>query len=363
MIGYGILGCGWVASSHAAAVKALDSDGVRLVAVADADRSRAEQVAEQYDAPHVYADYHELLERPDVQAVSICLPDFLHHVAAIEAARAGKHVLCEKPLAVNTEAAMDMLQEFEQRHLNLGIVLNHRYSPDNMRVKRAMEREGIGDVVLGTLVHSSALSGNEDGRSPWRGKPNRAAGGVLASQGIHFIDQLLWFMGPAVAVKALTNNVKGISESEDVAAVVLRVASGALATVAATNAAPVYSDLAGTHLELHGTQGRIVLSQGQLTIFESKIQEQAPEVRLPELGSAPAGDFGRGHFYVVADFVLALRNGEPPPVSSEDGAHLTAVLDAAYRSASSGLEEPVTAILTAYRSMKPTVKGDYLLWR
>src|SRR3712207_9083764 len=98
--GYGIIGCGWVADAHAWGVRALADAGVRLVAVADRDRERASAIAARFDVEGIHQDFHELLARDDIAAVSVCLPDFLHHEAVLAAARAGKHVLCEKPLAL-----------------------------------------------------------------------------------------------------------------------------------------------------------------------------------------------------------------------------------------------------------------------
>ena len=98
--GYGIIGCGWVAPGHAVGARALRSAGVHLVAAADAEQGRLDVFADEFAIPNRYADDRDLLARDDVQAVSICLPDFLHHYVALAALQAGKHVLCEKPLAM-----------------------------------------------------------------------------------------------------------------------------------------------------------------------------------------------------------------------------------------------------------------------
>ena len=146
--GYGIIGCGWVAPAHAWGVRALEPAGVRLVAVADQDVDRAERLAHDFNVPHVYADYRDLLRRPDVQAVSICLPDFLHCEATVAAAAASKHVLCEKPLARSLSEADGMIAACERRGVALGLIMNHRYFPDNLRTKRAIRdgAQGVADV-------------------------------------------------------------------------------------------------------------------------------------------------------------------------------------------------------------------------
>src|SRR5262249_13863080 len=207
-----------------------------------------------YGSPDVHDDYLDLLSREDVDAVSICLPDYLHHGAALAAAEAGKHVLCEKPLALDLAEAGEMVEAFERRGPSLGLVMNHRFAPDNLRVHRAIREGAIGRILMAGVLHSSALTGNDDGSSPWRGRRRLAAGGILATQAIHFLDLLLWFAGPAVAVKGWTQSlVRTELDYEDTAALALSLDSGALATLVTTNGTPIMDDLSGTRIELHGS--------------------------------------------------------------------------------------------------------------
>jgi predicted dehydrogenase len=174
--GYGIIGCGWVASAHAWGVRSLRDEDVRLVAVADTDADRARTLAAAFDVPHAFEDYRRLLERDDVNAVSICVPDYLHREAVVAAAAAGKHVLCEKPLALDVAGADEMIDLCSRHDVALGLVMNHRYSPDNIRVKNALRDGALGQVLMGSVLHSSALTGDPAGVSPWRGRRGMAAG-------------------------------------------------------------------------------------------------------------------------------------------------------------------------------------------
>jgi predicted dehydrogenase len=348
--GYGIIGCGWVASAHAWGVRALNGADVRLVAVADTDVGRANRLAGEFQVPHVYADYRDLLAREDVHAASICLPDFLHRDAAVAAAVAGKHILCEKPLARDLAEADEMVEACERHGVALGLVMNHRYFPDNIRVKNAIRDGAFGRPLIGQVIHSSALTGDPSGRSPWRGRKGLAAGGILTTQAIHFLDLLLWFMGPVRAVKAWADTlVRADQEYEDTAALALRLRSGALATLATTNGAPIMDDFTGTRLEIHGTEGYVVLEGDRLRLASMRAGAALPEVRLPPL---PAGAdrvvFGPGHAYEIVDFVTAVRRGGPPPVPGADGRHLTAVLSAAYASAHDEKEVEIEEHLTVY---------------
>jgi predicted dehydrogenase len=348
--GYAILGCGWVAEAHAWGVRALEEDGVRLVAVADRDIERANTLASAFDVPSVHADYGELLERDDVHAVSICLPDFLHLEATLAAAQAGKHVLCEKPLALDLAGADAMIEACDRRGVALGLVMNHRYSPDNIRVKNAIAGGALGRILAAGVLHSSCLTGDPAGTSPWRGRKGLAAGGILTTQAIHFLDLLLWFAGPATAVKAWVERLfRNEQDYEDTAVLALKLRSGALATLTTTNGTPITDDFTGTRVEIHGTEGYAMLEGDELRLFSARNDFLPPDVSLPP---APRGAeqviFGLGHVYEVMDFVRAVRRGDPPPVPGVDGRHLTAVLSAAYASAATDKGARVDERLPAY---------------
>jgi len=352
--GYGIVGCGWVAPSHGWGVRALADEGVRLIAVADKDLRRAKHIAEEFGAQFATQAYEELLQRDDIDAVSICLPDFLHRNAALAAAAAGKHVLCEKPLALNVAEADEMVLAFERAGLALGLVMNHRYAADNIRVKRAIQDGAIGRILVASVVHSSALTGNDDGSSPWRGRRGLVAGGILTTQAIHFLDLLLWFAGPVSSVKAWADNlVHPRLDYEDTAALALKLQSGAVATLATTNGAPIMDDITGTRIELHGTEGHIVLDAGRVRVAQLRDGAALPEVQLPAPPKEAVGMFGVGHIHEIADFVRSIRRGDPPPVPGADGRHLMAVLSAAYASCNDDREVQVREHLPVYQQSSP----------
>ena len=352
--GYGLIGCGWVASAHAWGVVAGAGEGVRLVAVSDIDTKSADAIADRFDAEAVYEDFEDVLRRDDISAVSVCVPDFLHRQVVLAAAAAGKHVLCEKPLAMNVAEVDEMIAACNAAGVQLGMIMNHRYGPDNIRIRDAMTSSAIGNQLLGSIVHSSGLTGPLD-TSPWRGKESRAAGGVLSTQAIHFLDLLLWFMGPVQAVQAMTGKLHwDIQDHEDTAVLALKLRSGALATLTTTNGSPIMDDFTGTRIELHGTDGWVVMEGDVLRHFEGVPEYELPGIDLPD---APAGaseiEFGVGHVHEVLDFVRAIRAGEDAPVPASDGRHLMAVIESAYRSAAEGEEIEVDAAGDGYTTSPP----------
>src|SRR5688500_16676650 len=177
--GYGIIGCGWVASSHAWGVRALADDDVALICVADMDAARADDIAGRFGASKTASDYRELLADDAVDAVSVCLPDHMHHDVVVAAAEAGKHILCEKPLSLTVDEADAMLSACERNGVQLGFVMNHRYARGNILAKRAVVAGALGRPLIASALHASGLSGDPSGASPWRGRRRLSAGGVL----------------------------------------------------------------------------------------------------------------------------------------------------------------------------------------
>jgi UDP-N-acetyl-2-amino-2-deoxyglucuronate dehydrogenase len=236
--------------------------------------------------------------------------------------------------------------------------MNHRFVPDNMRVHRAVRDGAIGRILMAGVVHSSALTGNDDYSSPWRGRRGRAAGGILATQAIHFLDLLLWFAGPVAAVKAWTETlVRTELDYEDTGALALKLASGALATLVTTNGTPIMDDLSGTRIELHGSEGYFVLEGDELRDHAVRDGYELPDINLPPPPEEAERLFGLGHIYEIAEFVRSIREGAASPVPAVDGAHLMAVLSAAYSSARDDRELPVLEFRDAYSD--PEVEIDF----
>jgi UDP-N-acetyl-2-amino-2-deoxyglucuronate dehydrogenase len=351
--GYGIIGCGWVASAHAWGIRSLAADGVSLIGVADRDEPRAGDLAARFGASMTTPDYRELLANDAIDAVSICLPDHMHHEVTIAAAEAGKHILCEKPLSLTVDEADDMLMACERNGVQLGLVMNHRYAPGNILARRAVASGALGRPLIASALHASGLRGDPQGASPWRGRRRLSAGGVLSTQAIHFLDLLLWFGGPVTAVQAWTDLLASPDQDhEDTVGVVLKMGSGALATLTATSASPIMDDFTGTRIELHGTGGYVVLDGDELRTAELA---DGPELAPPHLPPIPSGAeeivFGSGHVYEVMDFVRTVSSGGTAPIPGCDGRHLTAVIEAAYRSARDGgavlVDEPTVAYTAA----------------
>ena len=170
-----------------------------------------------------------MLARPDIDAVSICVPSGLHAQVAVDALQAGKHVLVEKPIALSLADADRMIAVARECGLRLGVVLQNRYNSPMQQVRRAVDEGRLGRLYLGNACvrwYRPQSYYDDEWHGTWA-----MDGGALMNQSIHHIDALQWFMGPVQSVQAYTATLAHRMEAEDVGVAVLRFVSGALGTV------------------------------------------------------------------------------------------------------------------------------------
>jgi predicted dehydrogenase len=316
----GIIGAGGMGKVHAAAYRKLPE--VAVAVVADTDRARGEAVAAEFGAQYV-ADYQAMFDRVD--AVSVCLPHTLHRAAWEAAAAAGKHILCEKPLATTVADCAAIVAAARSAHVLLMIGLTHRFLPENMLVKDLLDAGAIGDVVM---AQDTILAGVPAAGLGWRGTLALAGGGVFMDNGVHAVDRLRWWLGSDVVwVAGRVANRLHISEGEDTGQALLAYANGAQATV--TQSRAVARPASTSVTELVGTQGVIrVHSWGEVQIARAGATawETVPVTRTRS-----------GHEGEIAEFVAAVREGRPPSVSGEDGAIAVETVLAIYRASERGV--------------------------
>ncbi len=336
-IGYGIIGAGWILPNHAIGVRQLRDQGVELTAIADLDERRARRAAEEFGARAWTTDYRELLARDDIQIVSLCLPHHLHKAVAIEAARAGKHVLCEKPLAQDVDEADAMIAAAREAGVALSVIFQHRYDPPFRRLHRAIRQGAFGRILLVEAFHRCPNQTAAEFRDPWRERGETGGGGVMMMQTIHFVDVLLWCLGPVESVLARVDALVLARDIEDSGAAVLRFKCGTIGTVVSTEAA---STERISRIEVHGTSGTAVRENNRWVRWEPAAEhfEELPEDDEPQLTEAEHARllFGTGHIKQIADFVARVRRGLPPSVTAEDGRQATAVVRAMYESSRTG---------------------------
>lgn len=187
-VGIGVIGCG-IGKWH---LEGYDTDPrARVIAVSGLE-DRCKDLAKEHNVPNVYTDYRELLANPDIQAVSIAVPNFLHVPIGLDAIAAGKHVLIEKPLARTTEEGEKLVRAAEDAGLVLGIVLNRRSRADMQALKRHIDRGALGEIY-----HARAYWNRRagiPGLGSWFTSKDGAGGGPLIDLGVHVLDMALWLI-------------------------------------------------------------------------------------------------------------------------------------------------------------------------
>jgi len=334
-IGFAILGAGMVADYHRQAIEANEELGARLVAVGHYNRSKFDAIRARFGVPCVSQE--DLLADPAVQVVCICTPSGQHFDQAMAAARAGKHVLVEKPMALSLADADAMIQACDEAGVKLGVVLQRRAGPLFERVQRAISAGDLGELTLGLVTIPYHRPQAYFDQADWRGTWALDGGGVLMNQGIHLVDLLVWYMGDPVEVRAQAATLHRDIEVEDTLAAALRFGNGALATITATTTA----DPGFPHrIEIYGTKGGIQI-EGEAALRWELADPAGAAVEPPELGTAasagaggdPRGIAATGHIAIVRDFIEALRDGRAPHIDGREGRRSLAAVLAVYQAA------------------------------
>lgn len=333
MLRFGLIGAGNIARTHAAALHA--SDRARLSAVAGGDA--AAELAEGAGARH-HQDPLALIGDPDVDVVLICTPSGVRRDYTVAAAEHGKHVLVEKPIEVNAERAREMIAACDRHGVALGVVYQSRWKPHCQAVRAAVERGALGELVLGSIAVKWHRPPEYFASADWRGTWAFDGGGVLINQAIHNVDLLLWFAGDVARVRARTaNRLHRDIEVEDTVVAQLEFASGALGAIEATTAAYPGS---ARRVELHGTEGTIVLLDDEVAEWDLRDGTPAPGHDVPAATAAARATHvmadHRWHQRQIEAFVDAVSQGRAPLVDGREGLRSLELVLAVYASARTG---------------------------
>lgn len=304
-LGWGVIGLGRIASTQIAP-GIVASAGSSLISVVSRDPGRAEEFAQTHGAAHALDDYAKMLADPAVEAVYIATPNALHAEQVIAAARAGKHVLCDKPLAVTVSDARRCVDECRGAGVRLGVTFQTR-NHDGLAEAAELVRSGaIGTVVIAEVE----MSAGRNLPGGWRTDPALAGLGTLNNIGVHAFDLLRYLIGSEVSeVVALVDSEPGY-QVDTTALVLLRFEDGTLAYVNANQSVPNGRD----DIVIYGTEGRVLgrnLSRpgraGTLSFITRDGEREFP---------ATSHDAYRRTIEAFAD---AVRGGRDPSPSGEDG--------------------------------------------
>jgi predicted dehydrogenase len=349
-IGAGLIGCGKVGLTHAQALAGLPE--ARFVAACSRDAAKAGACAQRFGA-RAYTAVANLLADPEVQMVSICTPQDSHAELTEQCARAGKHVLVEKPMSVDLAGCDRAIAACEAAGVTLGVVSQRRFYEPVQRVRQAIAAGKIGKPILATMTVLSWRDRAYYAMDPWRGHWASEGGGVLLTQTSHQIDLFQWLMGPIDELFGYWANLSHpYIEVEDTALAVMRFRSGALGQILVSNCQK--PGLYGK-IHIHGDNGASVGVQtdGGATFISGVSAHVDPPVNdlwtIPGeehlLAQWQAEDRERAktqdvmthyHRLQIEDFLRALIEGRQPALSGREGRKHVEIFCAIYRAQREG---------------------------
>ncbi|MFO0841067.1 MAG: Gfo/Idh/MocA family oxidoreductase [Gemmataceae bacterium] len=341
-LGVAIVGCGMIARFHARALA--EVPGTRIAALVSRGEAGARKFAGELNQ-HVACctDLGEALARPDVHVVIITTPSGAHLEPAVMAAKAGKHVVVEKPLEITTERCDQVIAACEANGVLLCTIFPSRFGDANGELKRAVEAGRFGRLTLGETTCKWWRSQQYYDEGGWKGTKALDGGGALMNQAIHQVDLLQWVVGDVAQVAGFTATLAHERiEVEDTAVACLTFSNGALGVIQATTS--VHPGLPKT-IGVHGDRGTVVIEQDDVlrwdfspeTDHDREVKARFAQRTGASGGSSnPAAISHEGHRRQLADFVSAIRGGGRPLVDGREGRKAVAIIEAIYRSAESG---------------------------
>jgi predicted dehydrogenase len=339
---FGLIGAGGAAALHVPAMRTLP--GIEVAAIADVDRSRAEEIATRYGIPEVFDSTEALLANASVEALAVLSPHHMHLPAVRLAAERGVHVLVEKALAPTVADADRMVEICARHRVVLGGVLQYRFTPGARSLRQAVQEGSLGRIFLASVTGKFRRSTAYYTAAPWRGRKAEAGGGALTTQAIHTLDLLIYALGMPRRVYGRTATVVHPIEVEDLAVGLLEYGPDSVAVLQTTTAAVPENP---PQLEIHGVRGTAATfdNEGQVLFWASTLDEPGS---LPDRWRTHAsayqgqesGSYNQAvlapHAENIADFVAAVQEGRAPQVDGVEASKVLRVIGALYASSASG---------------------------
>jgi len=324
-----LVGCGAAAQiNHLPSLQRLED--VELVALADRDPEKAARVAQKFGVPTSYTRFEELLANDDIDAVDITTPNYLHAPMAVAALEAGKHVLCERPLARNGAETAAMAKAAKASDRLLMCALQHRFRPDAQLLRKFVDKGDLGEIFLakgGWLRQKTEWDSDA-----WRAQKRESGGGVVLDLGFQMLDLSLWMLGgPRVESVTASVHRQRKGEVEDSASAFFRLAGGATLTLELTWGLLMEKDFA--YVNLFGSGGAALLNPLRVhKAMHGTLVNVTPTLETSRNQYKHSVEAQLGHFADV------LRKGVKPLGTAEEILPVMELMDAVYRSAEQGKE-------------------------
>ena len=341
-----LIGCGVIGSKHIEGFIE-NVEKLTLTALCDPLQSRAEEKANEYkkkipDADiAIFSDYREMLskKRPDI--VTVATGSGKHKEITLDCLNAGCHVICEKPLALSTKDADEMIGAAKKNNRKLAVCLQERFKAPIQKLRNAVESGRFGRVLHGMIQVRWNRNDAYYAEAPWRGTWEQD-GGALINQCIHGIDLLQWMLGEdAVRVHAQTRRFMRPIEAEDFGAAIIEFKNGAVGIV--EGSVVTFPKNLNETLSITGEKGTVViggLAVNKIETWRFADGEAAGDTEEKVLNASekdPLGRYGIGHAAVFRDFIEAIEQDRKPAVSGEDSKKALEIILAIYKSQKTGM--------------------------
>lgn len=328
----GLVGVGGAAQiNHIPALK--KTEGFELAALCDHDPEKAQRVAQKFAVPKAYGRLEDLLDDDDIDVVDLCTPNFLHAPMALASLGAGKHVLCERPLARSADEASSMAKAAKKADRTLMCAVQHRFRADAQLLRKFVDKGDLGEIFMakaGWLRQRTEWDSDE-----WRRTKRESGGGVVLDLGFQMLDLSLWVLGqPKVTAVTASVHRSRKGEVEDSATAFLRLESGATLTLELTWGLLMEKDFA--YLNLFGSGGAALLNP-----FRVHKGMHGTLVNVTPTQEPSRNQYRLSMEAQVAHFADALRTGRKPMGSADEILPVMELMDAIYRSAEQGKEVKV----------------------
>lgn len=328
---FGIIGCGTIAQIHAGAIASLPQ--ARIAGVYDPVRESARAFAVRHGCG-VYETVEKMLADPTVDVVNICTPSGTHAELAVAAAKAGKHMVVEKPLAIHLADADAVVKAQREAGVQICVISQLRFSPDVQALRAAVRQNAFGRLVLGSLSMRYSRSAEYYRNGGWRGHWASDGGGALMNQGIHGLDLLCYLCGPVRRVHAFAKTLRHNIEVEDTLCADFVFENGGLGVLEVSTATEPGS---ARRIEISGTEGSATLTEDALTEWRCKAP-RPPKREGWQMNAAndPAAVDIAGHRLQLENLLNTIEGRETLLVDACQGRDTVAIVLAMYQSARTG---------------------------
>jgi UDP-N-acetyl-2-amino-2-deoxyglucuronate dehydrogenase len=328
-----VVGCGRIATNHFNAIES-HKERLQLVAVCDSDARALQAAQDKYKVPG-YDSLAALLESSDADVFALCTPSGLHPDQAIQVARAGRHVMTEKPMATRWQDGLRMVRACDEAGVHLFVVKQNRRNATLQLLKRAMEKKRFGRIHMVTINVFWSRPQSYYDSARWRGTWE-FDGGALMNQASHYVDLVDWLIGPVESVQAYVGTLARNIQVEDTATVGVRWRSGALGSINVTML--TYPKNLEGSITIIGETGTVRI--GGVAVNEVQCWEfadQDPDDQaIKEASYQTTSVYGFGHPLYYDNVIKALRGEAEPETDGREGLRSLELLIASYLSARDG---------------------------